>query len=139
MVKICVMSAPRSDAAAASRDAHLTLRRVERQQRLVEILCRHKVRRTLQQLADELGVTQRTIARDVQRLRSSGVPIDVAAGRGGGALLRAASAPMRLTFDLAEIAALVASLAALGPTVSESSRSAMAKLTSALADAGPLG
>lgn len=117
---------------AASRDAHLTLRRVERQQHLVTILCRKGRRRTFQELADELGVTPRTIARDVQRLRHSGVPISVTPGRAGGAILEFSTAPASLRFDIAEIAALISSLAAVGPTASEPAQSAMTKLVTAL-------
>lgn len=117
---------------AASRDAHLTLRRVERQQHLVMILCRKGRRRTFQELADELGVTPRTIARDVQRLRHSGIPISVTPGRAGGAILEVSTAPTTLRLDTAEIAALISSLAAVGPTVSDPAQSAMTKLVTAL-------
>lgn len=134
MVTICGMQAS-SSAAAASRDAHLTLRRVERQQYLITILCRQGRRRTFQELAHELGVTPRTVARDIQRLRHSGVPpISVTPGRaGGGAVLAAATEPLPpLRLDVAEIAALISSLAAVGPTVSEPARSAMKMLVDAL-------
>lgn len=112
-------------AAAVSRDNHLTLRRVERQQQLVERLCGAGVRLTLQQLADRLGVTTRTIARDLQRLRDCGVPISVVAGRGGGATMERPFNTVALTFQLSEVAALMASLAALGPTATDSAASAM--------------
>ncbi len=118
--------------AADSRDSRLTLRRVERQQYLIERLYRCAHRLTFRQLADELSVTERTIARDIARLRHSGVPITVVPGRSGGAALahRATLEPLEL--DLPEIAALLASLTALGPTASESASSAMDKLVTAL-------
>lgn len=83
-------------------------------------------------LADELGVTERTIARDIERLRHSGVPITVTAGRGGGASINNIARVGPVELDVPEIAALMASLAALGPTVSASAASAMDKLATAL-------
>jgi predicted DNA-binding transcriptional regulator YafY len=41
-------------------------------------------RHTLGELARDLGVSARTVARDAERLRLSGAPIRVIAGRGGG-------------------------------------------------------
>lgn len=119
--------------AAASRDSVLALRRVERQQALIERL--HAARRRLQlaELARDLGVSLRTAARDVERLRDGGVPLDVRQGRGGGVALRATSGPIRLELDLPEAAALMSSLAVLGPTVTPSAASAMRKLVEAMA------
>lgn len=120
---------------AASRDNHLTVRRVERQQHLIERLHAGADRVTLGTLAHDFGVSERTIARDIERLRLSGVPVDVAPGRGGGAVIvRRADIPP-ISFDLREIAALISSLTALGPTASESAASAMRKLTTALTGA----
>jgi len=119
--------------AAASRDGHLALRRVERQQALIERLhAAHGERTQLSELARELGVSVRTVARDVERLRLSGVPLDVRQGRGGGVSLRPTSAAIAIVFDLPEAAALMSSLAVLGPSVSESAASAMRKLAEAL-------
>ena len=119
--------------AAESRDNHLTLRRVERQQRLVELL--GVARRALSSaaLAQELGVGLRTVERDLARLRESGLPIESVPGpHGGSRLPRSPSpAPVPLTFE--EIAALIASLAALGPTSTDSSASAMRALLQAIA------
>uniref|UniRef100_UPI002636A06F helix-turn-helix transcriptional regulator n=1 Tax=uncultured Georgenia sp. TaxID=378209 RepID=UPI002636A06F len=72
---------------AASRDAHLTLRRVERQQRLIETLPATRGWRTVASLARDLGVTSRTVERDVERLRQAGVPIVARPGPGGGVRL----------------------------------------------------
>lgn len=119
-------------AAAASRDAHLTLRRVDRQQRMVAVLARSGRRWTLQELAQEFGVAARTIARDVQRLRHSGVPVDIIMGRSGGVSLRAAPNLPPVHLEVSEIAALLASLAAVGPMAGESAESAMMKLAAAL-------
>ena len=133
--------------AARSRDSHLTLRRVERQQLLVELLgaVREPVSSAL--LARELGVGLRTVERDLARLRESGVPIESVPGPHGGSRLprNATPGPVRLTFE--EIAAVIASLAALGPTSTRSSDSAMRALVEAIrprvaeadSDMGPVG
>ena len=118
--------------AAASRDSHLTLRRVERQQYLIERLHASRTRLTHGRLADELGVTARTIARDIERLIHSGVPITAVPGRGGGIAIENGAPVGPIDLDLPEIAALMASLAAVGPTVSDSAASAMNKLAIAL-------
>ena len=119
--------------AASSRDGHQALRRVERQQALIEHLHAARGRRVqLSELADEFGVSDRTIARDVERLRLSGVPLHTHQGRGGGVSLPPAHGAITIVFDLPEAAALMSSLAALGPTVSDSAASAMRKLIKAL-------
>ncbi|WP_315583360.1 HTH domain-containing protein [Actinomyces viscosus] len=105
---------------------------MERQQLLIERLHASPKRLTLGRLAIELGVTERTVARDLERLRHSGVPITVTPGRGGGASIERTGPPRPIELDLPEIAALMASLAALGPTASDSAASAMRKLTAAL-------
>jgi len=63
MVTLVFVNQSPGRAAAASRDSHLTLRRVERQQYLIERLHASRTRLTHGRLADELGVTERTIAR----------------------------------------------------------------------------
>jgi len=118
--------------AASSRDSHLTIRRVERQQHLIERLHASGDRITLGALAAEFGVAERTVARDLERLRLSGVPIDVAAGRGGGAIIHRTGPIAAISFDLPEIGALMSSLVNLGPTASESAAAAMRKLADAL-------
>lgn len=119
--------------AASSRDGHLALRRVERQQAMIERLhAAHGTRIQLAELARELGVSVRTVARDVERLRLSGVPLAAHQGRGGGVSLRPSAAAIAIEFDLPEAAALMSSLAVLGPTVSQSAASAMRKLVEAL-------
>jgi len=124
---------PRIRLAASSRDGHLALRRVERQQVLIERLHAARGERVrLEALARELGVSSRTVARDVERLRISGVPLDARQGRGGGVSLLPTGAVVPVVFDLPEVAALMSSLAVLGPSVSESATSAMRKLAEAL-------
>jgi predicted DNA-binding transcriptional regulator YafY len=119
--------------AAASRDGHLALRRVERQQALIERLYAARGERIqIGDLAQHFGVSDRTIARDVERLRDSGVPLTVRQGRGGGISLVHSGRAIPIVFDLPEVAALMSSLAVLGPSVSQSAASAMRKLTEAL-------
>lgn len=127
------MEGPRTELATASRDSVLTLRRVERQQAVIERLhAAHGTRVQLGHLARDLDVSARTLARDVERLRISGVPIRTHPGRGGGISLELAGALVPITFDLPEVAALISSLASLGPTVSPSATSAMSKLVRTL-------
>jgi predicted DNA-binding transcriptional regulator YafY len=124
---------PRTQLAASSRDGHLALRRVERQQAIVERLHGTRGDRVRQELlAHELGVSVRTVARDVERLRLSGVPLEMHPGRGGGVSLRATRTPAPIEFDLPEVAAVMSSLAVVGPSVSESAASAMRKLAASL-------
>lgn len=123
----------RTALAAASRDGHLALRRAERQQWLVERL--HAARGepvTLETLARELGVSARTVARDVERLRTSGVPLAVRRGRTGGVSLAPAPAVLRVELDVAEAGARMSALALVGTTASPSAGSAMRKLATAL-------
>lgn len=128
MVSMKCMNQSRGQQAAASRDPYLTLRRVERQQYLIERLSVSRDRLTQRSLADDLGVTERTIARDIERLIHSGVPITVLPGRRGGARIESVAPFGPIELDLPEIAAIMASLAAVGPSVSESATSAMNKL-----------
>lgn len=124
---------------AASRDGHLALRRVERQQALIERLhASHGQRFRLEDLSDVFSVSTRTIARDVERLRLSGVPLATHKGRGGGVSLTTTESPQPITFDLPEIAALISSLTVLGPTATLSASSAIRKLTEAIATANTL-
>ncbi len=127
----------RSRLSASSRDSHLTLRRVDRQQALIERLSTHQSGRVpLAALAAGFGVSERTVARDVERLRDSGVPLDVRPGRGGGVRMVRVGRIEPIAFDLAEVAVLLTSLAVLGPTSSPSAGSALRKLSEALSPNG---
>lgn len=86
----------------------------------------------MSELADDLGVSVRTIGRDVERMRLSGVPLQASRGRGGGVRLPRTKSSLTVTLDISESAALVSSLTALGPTASESAASAMRKLVMAM-------
>ena len=117
--------------AAASRDGHLALRRVERHHRILELLG-HGGTLTARALADRLGVSTRTVERDVDRLRDAGVPFTTRAGRAGGISLAPARRTAVVELDAAEIAAIVAAMAVVGTTSSPSAGSATAKLVAAL-------
>ncbi len=112
-----------------SADPHLTLRRIERQHALIEALrSRRGEPAPGTRLAQDLGVTTRT----VERLRHSGIPITVRRGPGGGYAFDARSSIEPIALDPGEVAALVVSLVALGPTATESARTGMRKLLAAL-------
>jgi predicted DNA-binding transcriptional regulator YafY len=128
------MTPARARLAAASRDPYQGLRRVERQQWVVERLHAARERVTVARLAEELGVSRRTVARDLARLRESGVPARTTVGRDGGASLDRTRAEVVVALDVPELAALLASLAAVAPTVSDSAASAMRKLSAAFDD-----
>jgi predicted DNA-binding transcriptional regulator YafY len=84
-------------------------------------------------LARQLGVGLRTVERDLARLRESGVPIESVSGPNGGSRLPRNASPDLVSLSFEEIAALIASLAALGPTSTDSSNSAMRALVRAIA------
>jgi len=122
----------RTDRSASSRDSALALRRVERHQRIVEVMAGADRPWAASDLAAQLGVSQRTIERDLERLRLSGVPIDARRGRGGGAILAARPGIRRFEMSVTEVAALLASMVALGPSATDAARSATAALVDAL-------
>ncbi|TFC54090.1 HTH domain-containing protein [Cryobacterium sp. TMT2-15-1] len=116
-----------------STDPHLTLRRIERQHALIEELRRYRGSpRSGVALASALGVTSRTIERDITRMRQSGIPIRVQRGPHGGYAFEARSSTAPVVLDPGEIAALIVALVALGPTATESARTSMIKLINAL-------
>ena len=120
--------------AAASRDGHLALRRVERQQALIERL--HAAHGGRIALAEPGPRPRRVGAHGRPRRGAPAAERRAAAthpGRGGGVSLPPTSGTVAIEFDLPEAAALMSSLAVLGPTVSPSAASAMRKLAAALA------
>ena len=84
------------------------------------------------QLADELGVTTRTVRRDVERLRGLGYPVDAAPGIAGGYRLApgASLPPLLLDDDEATAIAVALSASMAGPLagVAEAALAALAKL-----------
>lgn len=105
---------------------------MERQQLLVELLGASPDPVPGAALAQRLGVGLRTVERDLARLRESGVPIETVPGVHGGSRLPRNVRPQPLTLTFAEVAALIASLAGLGPTATASSASAMRALIAAI-------
>lgn len=112
------------------------MRRADRLFRLVQLL-RSRRLVTAAQLADELGVSVRTVYRDVRDLEDSGVPIRGEAGV-GYALQRGYELPP-LTFNTAEIEALVLGMRMVqaygDPDLAEASASALTKVEAVIPSA----
>jgi len=66
---------------------------------------------TVKELARELDISVRSLSRDIELLRSSGVPIDADRGRGGGVRLQRQWSFGRLHLDLEEGIDLLLSIA----------------------------
>jgi predicted DNA-binding transcriptional regulator YafY len=82
------------------------------------------------ELADRLGVTTRSIRRDIDRLRSLGYPVNAAQGVGGGYQLGAGRALPPLLLDDEEAVAVAVSLRlAAGGTVAGAAEAALRALT----------
>jgi len=112
---------------------HLARLRVERQHRLIEELRRQRGRpATAGDLAAALGVDVRTVERDIARLRDAGVPITARRGPGGGFRLDVPQTIPPVPLSPGEIAALIASVTAVGPDISATARSALTRLLEAL-------
>ncbi len=87
------------------------------------------------ELAGLLGVTGRTVRRDVGRLRELGYPVEGTTGVAGGYRLASGTALPPLLFDDEEAVAVAAALTAAGGTVTgieQSSARALAKLEQVL-------
>jgi predicted DNA-binding transcriptional regulator YafY len=107
--------------------------RVERQHRLIEELRARAPRfATGSVLGRSLGVSRRTIERDIASLVDAGIPIDVSRGPGGGYSIDARSRLRPISLTPGEAAAIIAALVAIGPYTSATSRSALTKLIDAL-------
>jgi predicted DNA-binding transcriptional regulator YafY len=85
---------------------------IETSSRLLELLSLLQARRDWQgeELADRLGVTPRTIRRDVERLRGLGYPVESRTGSAGGYRLRAGTAMPPLLLDDDEAIAIAVGL-----------------------------
>src|SRR5829696_1672304 len=79
-----------------------------------------------------LRVDVRTVERDIARLRDAGVPIAARRGPGGGFRLDAPRTVPPVQLSPGEIAALIASVTAVGPDISATARSALTRLLEAL-------
>jgi predicted DNA-binding transcriptional regulator YafY len=109
--------------------------RVERQHRLIEEL---RLGTTpyipAATLAERLGITTRTVERDVAELQQAGVPVRTRRGSGGGYGLDLRSSLPHLALTPGEAAVLVVSLTAVGPRASATAQSAMDKLLDIMLD-----
>lgn len=113
--------------------AFLVVPQVERRHRLIEELRATAPRRlTGPGLAHRIGVSVRTVERDIAELVEAGVPITIVRGRTGGYSISAVAKPAPITFTTGELAAIVASIVAIGPYSSASARSALDKLLAAI-------
>lgn len=82
------------------------------------------------ELADRLGVTPRTVRRDVERLRALGYPVHASQGVGGGYQLGPGQdLPPLLLDDEEAIATVVSLLAGAGGTVAGAADAALRALT----------
>lgn len=114
---------------------HQALPLVERQHALIEELRARAPRYvTGAVLATRTGTTVRTVERDIARLAAAGVPVQVRRGPGGGYKMNTRRDLPPIALSPGEVAALVASLVAIGPYSSGTARSALDKLLSALAE-----
>jgi predicted DNA-binding transcriptional regulator YafY len=113
--------------------AFLLIPQVERQHRLIEEL-RASAPRSLagHRLAERLGTSLRTIERDIDTLQGAGVPIRVRRGPGGGYSIDARSKVPDPGLTPGEVAAIIVSLASVGPYSSATARTALDKLIAAL-------
>lgn len=86
---------------------------IDRLQRLELLTARVKSGEptTVRDLADELGVSLRTVSRDIDVLRQRGLPIDADRGRGGGVRLQRDWGVGRINLNYAEAVDLLVSLA----------------------------
>ena len=88
------------------------------------------------ELADRLEVSERTVRRNIERLRTLGYPVESLPGVAGGYQLAAGSALPPLVFDRDEAVALAIGLREVAhgsdPSAAEASLRALAKLTAML-------
>ncbi len=110
------------------------MRKSERLFKLVTLLQGRRMAVTGKSLAEELGVTVRTVYRDIQALVLSGVPIDGEAGV--GYRLRAGFDLPPLMFEMEEVTALLVGSrmvqAWTDPALAAAARAAEAKILAAL-------
>lgn len=111
------------------------VRRADRLFQLVQILRRDRLS-TAARLAAELGISTRTLYRDVADLQASGVPIEGEAGAGYRLPRRFDLPPLMFTVDEAEALFLGLSIASAwtDPALSEAAASARRKVAAGLSD-----
>ncbi len=90
------------------------MRTAARRDRLLNLL--HGGSTTIPAVADELGVSVRTVHRDVAALREAGHDVQATPGAGGGIRIAPDSRPRAVHFEVAEIIGLALSVAILEAT-----------------------
>ena len=110
------------------------MKQTERLLQIVNLLRNRRTVLTAQQLADEFDVSLRTIYRDIQKLESSGIPIEGEAGV-GYRIHRSVNLPP-LMFDADEVEALMLGVKMVkawsDSQLSQSAQSALHKIVGAL-------
>jgi predicted DNA-binding transcriptional regulator YafY len=111
------------------------MRRADRLFQIVQILRRDRLS-TAAKLAEELGISTRTLYRDVSDLQASGVPIEGEAGAGYRLPRHFDLPPLMFTVDEAEALFLGLSIAAAwtDPALAEAAATARRKLESGLTE-----
>lgn len=85
-------------------------------------------------LGRSLGVSVRTIERDIAALLDAGIPVDVRRGPDGGYAIDARGRLPPVTLSPGEAAAIISALVAIGPYSSATAGSALRKLVRALTE-----
>lgn len=120
------------------RSVYPLIPRVERQHRLIEELRgRAPGFLTVGSLAERLGVSPRTVERDLATLQAAGLPLAHQRGPGGGYSIDARRALPPLVLTPGEAAALVVALLTVGPCASATAQSALTKLLAVLHEDQP--
>ncbi|MBL0313066.1 MAG: YafY family transcriptional regulator [Holophagaceae bacterium] len=111
------------------------MRRADRLFQIVQILRRDRLT-TAARLADELGISRRTLYRDVSDLQASGVPIEGEAGTGYRLPRHFDLPPMMFTVDEAEAIFLGLNIASAwaDPALAEAATTARRKLKAGLTE-----
>ncbi|MBB4932261.1 putative DNA-binding transcriptional regulator YafY [Lipingzhangella halophila] len=111
---------------------------VERQHALIEHLRVRAPRVTSARvLAERLGVSTRTVERDIARLREAGLPLVIRTGPGGGYTIDARTHLPPIELSPGEASALVSAVVAVGPFSSATAQSALHKLFAVLREDRP--
>ena len=111
----------------------MAIARVQRHHRLIEELRARAPRFVAgDRLGRDLGVSVRTVERDVAGLLDAGVPIEIRRGPGGGYSIDARAKLPPIVLSPGEAAAVITALVAVGPYASATAKSALKKLVSSM-------
>lgn len=111
----------------------MAIARVERHHRLIEELRAPRPRFVPgDRLGRALGVSVRTVERDVAKLVDAGIPIEIRRGPGGGYAIDTRAKLPAITLTPGEAGALITAIVAVGPYASATANSALKKLVRAL-------